>query len=92
MIIVISIVSSYLLNGAWTSLALSSLLHIEADAFSSITETQVHKFIWKNIVPQFGLLRVLMFDKGSQFIRLRLEKFTTDLKIKVAHASVCYPK
>ena len=38
---------------------------IEAEALSSITETRVQKFIWKNIITRFGLPRVLVFDKGS---------------------------
>jgi hypothetical protein len=65
---------------------------IEAEAISSITEAQVQKFIWKNLVTRFGLPRVLVFDQGSQFTGLKLQDYLDGLGIKYAHASVCYPQ
>ena len=40
---------------------------IEADAFPSIKDKDVTRFIWKNIVCQFGIPRSIVSDNGPQF-------------------------
>ena len=37
---------------------------IEADAFASIKDRDVTRFIWKNIVRRFGILRSIISDNG----------------------------
>jgi len=34
---------------------------------ASITENEVRKFIWKNIITRFGVPKVMIFDNGRQF-------------------------
>jgi len=40
---------------------------VEAEAVASITEHEVRKFIWKNIITRFGVPQVIIFDNGRQF-------------------------
>ena len=40
---------------------------IEADAFSSIKDRDVTRFIWKNIVYRFDVPRSIVSDNGLQF-------------------------
>jgi len=37
---------------------------VEAEAVASITENEVRKFIWKNIVTRFRVLKTMIFDNG----------------------------
>ena len=40
---------------------------IEAEAFASIKDRDVTRFIWKNIVCRFGIPRTIVSDNGPQF-------------------------
>ena len=40
---------------------------VEAEAVASITEREVHKFIWKNIITRLGVPRAMVFDNDRQF-------------------------
>ncbi|KAL0456208.1 UNVERIFIED_CONTAM: hypothetical protein Slati_0960000 [Sesamum latifolium] len=40
---------------------------VEAEPLARITEGEVMKFIWKNIICRFGLPRELISDNGRQF-------------------------
>ena len=55
---------------------------IEADVFSSIKDRYVTRFIWKNIVCQFGILRSIVSDNGPQFDSRVYRDFCKELKIK----------
>ena len=55
---------------------------IEADAFSSIKDRDVTRFIWKNIVCRFGIPRSIVSDNGSQFDSRVYPDFCQELKIK----------
>ena len=37
---------------------------VEAEAIASITEREVLRFIWKNIITRFGVPRAMIFDNG----------------------------
>jgi len=37
---------------------------VEAEVVASITGREVRKFIWKNIITRFGVLRAMVFDNG----------------------------
>ena len=39
----------------------------EADAFASIKDRDVNRFIWKNIVCRFDIPRLIVSDNGPQF-------------------------
>ena len=40
---------------------------VEVEAIASITEHELRKFIWKNIITRFGVPQVIIFDNGRQF-------------------------
>jgi len=40
---------------------------VKAKVVASITEREVHKSIWKNIIIGFEIPRVMVFDNGQQF-------------------------
>ncbi|CAO2827327.1 unnamed protein product [Amaranthus hypochondriacus] len=42
--------------------------YVEAEPLSTITEKQVCKFLWRNIITRYGIPRVIITDNGRQFI------------------------
>ncbi|CAL9086189.1 unnamed protein product, partial [Musa textilis] len=56
---------------------------VEAEPLATITEHQVEKFIWKNIVTQFGLLKVIITNNGSQFASARFKEFCVSYRIQL---------
>ena len=65
---------------------------IEADAFSSIKERDVTRFIWKNIVCRFGIPRSIVSDNGPQFDSRVYRDFFQELKIKNLYSTPWYPQ
>ena len=55
---------------------------IEADAFSTIKDKDVTRFIWKNIVCRFGIPRSIVSDNGPQFDSHVYRDFCQELKIR----------
>ena len=55
---------------------------IEADAFASINDRDVTRFIWKNIVCRFGITRSIVSDNGAQFDSRVYQDFCQELKIR----------
>ena len=65
---------------------------IEADAFSSIKDRDVTRFIWKNIVWRFGIKRSIVSDNGPQFDSRVYRNFCQELKIKNLYSTPRYPQ
>ena len=65
---------------------------IEADAFSSIKDRDVTRFIWKNIVCRFSIPRSIVSDNGSQFDCRVYRDFCQELKIKNLYSTSRYPQ
>ena len=65
---------------------------IEADAFASIKDRDVNRFIWKNIVCQFGIPRSIVSDNGPQFDSWVCRDFFQELKIKNLYSTPRYPQ
>ncbi|XP_065017679.1 uncharacterized protein LOC135644146 [Musa acuminata AAA Group] len=40
---------------------------VEAEPLATITERQIEKFIWRNLVTRFGLPKTIITDNGPQF-------------------------
>nr|XP_009392747.1 PREDICTED: uncharacterized protein K02A2.6-like [Musa acuminata subsp. malaccensis] len=57
-----------------------------------ITERQVEKFIWKNIVTRFGLPEAIITDNGSQFTSARFQEFCANYGIQLRFSSVAHPQ
>ena len=65
---------------------------IESDAFPSIKDKDVSRFIWKNIVCQFGIPRSIVSDNGPQFDSRVYRDFCQELKIKNLYSTPRYPQ
>ena len=65
---------------------------IEADAFSSIKDRYVTRFIWKNIICRFGIPRSNVSDNGPQFDSRVYQDFCQELKIKNLYSTPRYPQ
>ncbi|KAL0345642.1 UNVERIFIED_CONTAM: hypothetical protein Sradi_4395500 [Sesamum radiatum] len=64
---------------------------VEAEPLARITEVEVMKFIWKNIICCFGLPRELISDDDRQFPGRRTQDWCAGLQIKQRFASVSHP-
>ena len=65
---------------------------IEADVFSSIKDRDVTRFIWKNIVCWFDILRSIVSDNGPQFDSRVYQDFSQELKKKNLYSTPRYPQ
>ncbi|KAL0361094.1 UNVERIFIED_CONTAM: hypothetical protein Sradi_3793900 [Sesamum radiatum] len=79
---------------------------VEAEPLASITEGEVMKFIWKNIVyrfgipreiisdneRQFGIPREIISDNERQFQGRRIQELCQGLHIKQRFTSVAHPQ
>ncbi|XP_073120867.1 uncharacterized protein [Henckelia pumila] len=65
---------------------------VEAEALARITEGEVLKFLWKNIVCRFGVPRKLISDNGRQFQGARVQAWCKEMKIQQHFTSVHYPQ
>ena len=65
---------------------------IEVDAFTSIKDRDVTRFIWKNIVCRFGISRSIISDNGPQFDSRVYRDFFQELKIINLYSTPRYPQ
>ena len=65
---------------------------IEAEAFASIKDRDVTRFIWKNIVCRFGIPRTIVSDNGPQFDSQVYRDFCQELKIRNLYSIPRYPQ
>ena len=65
---------------------------IEVDAFTSIKNRDVTRFIWKNIVCRFGIPRLIVSDNGPQFENWVYRDFCQELKIRNFYSTPRYPQ
>ena len=65
---------------------------IEVEAFASIKDNDVTRFIWKNIVCRFGIPRSIISDNGPQFDSRAYKNFFQELKIKNLYSTPRYPQ
>ena len=55
---------------------------VDAQAYSSIKDKDAMKFLWKNIMCQFGILWAIMSNNGPQFDTSTYRNFYKGLGIK----------
>nr|XP_009387990.1 PREDICTED: uncharacterized protein LOC103974826 [Musa acuminata subsp. malaccensis] len=48
---------------------------VEAEPLATITEQQMEKFVWRNLVTRFGLPKTIITDNGPQFAGRRFREF-----------------
>ena len=65
---------------------------MEAEALTTITETKVQNFVWKNIVCRFGIPRTIISDNGRQFDSQAFRSFCLNLGIRNKYSSLGHPQ
>ena len=65
---------------------------IEVEAFASIKDRDVTRFIWKNIVCRFSIPRTIVSDNGPQFDSRVYRDFCQELKIQNLYSTPRYPR
>ncbi|KAL0462697.1 UNVERIFIED_CONTAM: hypothetical protein Slati_0157300 [Sesamum latifolium] len=65
---------------------------VEAEPLARITEGEVMKFIWKNIVCHFGIPREIISDNGRQFQGRRIQEWCQDVHIRQRFTIVAHPQ
>ena len=64
----------------------------EAEALANIRDVDTKKFVWRNIVTNFGVPESLVSDNGLQFDSETFYKFCSDLGIKNRYSTLAYPQ
>ena len=64
----------------------------EAEALANIRDVDTKKFVWRNIVTNFGVTESLVSDNGLQFDSKTFYKFCSDLDIKNKYSTLAYPQ
>ena len=65
---------------------------VEAEAFDTITEKNVQRFVWRYIICKYGIPRVLVLDNGKQFDNDSFRDFCLQLGIKNHYSSPTHPQ
>ena len=63
---------------------------MEAKSLSQITKTNVIKFIHRNILSRFGILRAFVSDNGTQFMGQKVKDLFGQLKIELYNSTPSY--
>ena len=64
---------------------------VETGALANIMDVDVKKFVWKNIVTRFKVLRALISDNGLQFDNRDFREYYSNLGIINRYSSLAYP-
>ena len=65
---------------------------VEAEAYTSIKDKDVTKFIWKNIICSFGIPQTIIANNGPQFDSIAFRNFCSKLNIRNSYSTPCYPQ
>ncbi|XP_064971613.1 uncharacterized protein LOC135616356 [Musa acuminata AAA Group] len=65
---------------------------VEAEPLATITERQIEKFVWRNLVTRFGLPKTIITDNGPQFASGKFREFCESHGIQLKFSSVAYPQ
>ncbi|KAL0293250.1 UNVERIFIED_CONTAM: Retrovirus-related Pol polyprotein from transposon [Sesamum radiatum] len=65
---------------------------VEAEPLARITEGEMMKFIWKNIVCRFGIPREIISENGHQFQDRKLQEWCQGMCVKQRFTTVAHPQ
>ncbi|KAL6319598.1 hypothetical protein AAG906_020675 [Vitis piasezkii] len=65
---------------------------VEAEAYASIKDKDVTKFVWKNIICRFGIPQTIIADNGPQFDSKTFRNFCSELNIRNSYSTPRYPQ
>ena len=65
---------------------------VEAEAYASIKDKDVTKFVWKNIICRFGIPQTIIADNDPQFDSITFRNFYSELNIRNLYSTPRYPQ
>ena len=65
---------------------------VEAKSLANIRDVDAIKFVWKNIVTQFGVPYSLVSDNGLQFDSKSFQRYCCELGITNRYSTLAYPQ
>ena len=65
---------------------------VEAEPLANIRDVDTKKFVWKNIVTQFGVPHTLISNNVLQFDSKSFRRYYCDLGIKNIYSTLAYPQ
>ena len=65
---------------------------IEIELVANIRDVDAKRFVWKNIVTQFGIPHTLISDYGLQFDSKDFKRYCCDLGIANMYSTLVYPQ
>ena len=65
---------------------------VEAEPLNTISSRSIQKFLWRNIVYQFSIPRVLVLDNGRQFADSSLQSWCSEFGIRQHFTSIGQPQ
>ena len=65
---------------------------VEAEPLANIKDMDTKKFVWKNIVTQFGVPHTLISDNSLQFDSKSFRRYCCDLEIMNIYSTLAYPQ
>ncbi|XP_075660169.1 uncharacterized protein LOC142629993 [Castanea sativa] len=65
---------------------------VEAEPLSNIRDLDAKKFVWKNIVTQFGIPYTLISDNRLQFDSKAFRRYCCELGIRNTYSTLVYPQ
>ena len=63
---------------------------VEVEAYASIKDKDVTKFVWKNNICRFGIPQAIIADNGPQFDSIAFRNFCSELKIQNLYSTPRY--
>lgn len=63
---------------------------VEVEAYVNTKDKDVSKFVWRNIIYQFGIPQTIITDNGPQFDSVAFRTFSLELKIKNLYSTSRY--
>ena len=64
---------------------------VEAEPLANIRDVDAKRFVWKNIVTQFGVPHLLISDNGLQFDSKMFKKYYGEFGITNRYSTPAYP-
>ena len=64
---------------------------VEVEAYASIKDKDITKFVWKNIICRFRIPHAIVTNNGLQFDSSIFREFCLEIKIKNVYSTPRYP-
>ena len=65
---------------------------VEVEAYASIKDKDITKFVWKNIICRFGIPQTIIADNGPQFDSIAFQNFYSEQNIRNSDSTPHYPQ